>query len=975
MTSERISPVWGTILLTITILSLSLPAYAKYSGGTGEPNDPYQIATADDLMLLGETPEDYDKHFILTADIDLDPNLPGRKVFNKAVISSLRGSFDGAGHTISHLTVHGGTYLGLFGELRIGAEVRNLGVTEVNMDASDDYVGAVVGVNGGTVTGCYSTGAVRGRTDVGGLLGDNWGTVAQCYSTCAVSGGNGAGGLMGANSNGVVSNCYSSGPVEGADRRGGLVAYNQGIVIQCFWDTQASGQTESAAGTGKTTAEMQTASTFLEEGWDFVDETANGTEDIWKISEGLGYPRLWWEKYSGGTGEPNDPYQIATAADLIALGETPEDYDKHFILTADIDLDPNLPGGRVFDKAVIAPDTDAANWRFQGTPFAGVFDGKGHTISRLTIEGGSYLGLLGQVGAPAVVSNLFLEAVDVNGTGEFVGGLVGSNLAIVSQCCCTAIVRNAWWVGALVGFNDGSVTQCYSASVVTGVYGLGGLVGLNNGVVTYCYSTGSVSGNQSVGGLVGSNQPGSSISDCYSTGTVSGEYDVGGLIGLNGRYAADYDGPDGVVTHCYSTGPVSGPAGHVGGLVGFDSEVGVLVFDCFWDLQTSGQGESGGGTGKRTADMQDPNTFTAAGWDLVDEMGNGTHEVWQMPAGGGYPVLAVLSGHAPHQLQGSGLRDTPYLIYDALDLGAISRYSPDAHYRLAAPIDLSEIRWSVPVIPSFAGTFDGHGYTISHLRIEGREGLGLFGRLERGGRIVDLGVVDVNITGSSNIGSLVANNSGDLTRCYCSGVVDCNWGRYRALYEWGYVVGGMVGRNDGTVTQCCSTSLVSGHVEVGGLVGRNGGTVTQCQSTSTVIGDRDVGGLVGESYGLVSQCYSTGAVDGNDDVGGLVGGNLNGDVIQCYSTGTVSGRTYVGGLLGGNLGGWSVTASFWDIQTSGQATSDGGTGKTTPEMQTASTFLDAGWDFVGETVNGTEDIWWILEGKDYPRLWWEGIER
>ena len=46
-------------------------------------------------------------------------------------------------------------------------------------------------------------------------------------------------------------------------------------------------------------------------------------------------------------------------------------------------------------------------------------------------------------------------------------------------------------------------------------------------------------------------------------------------------------------------------------------------------------------------------------------------------------------------------------------------------------------------------------------------------------------------------------------------------------------------------------------------------------------------------------------------------------------------------------------------------------GKTTAEMQTASTFLDAGWDFVGETKNGTEDLWWIDEGKDYPRLWWE----
>nr|MBP7052946.1 hypothetical protein [Phycisphaerae bacterium] len=54
-------------------------------------------------------------------------------------------------------------------------------------------------------------------------------------------------------------------------------------------------------------------------------------------------------KYAGGVGEPNDPYQIATAADLIALGETPADYDKHFVLTADIDLDPNLPGGKIFD--------------------------------------------------------------------------------------------------------------------------------------------------------------------------------------------------------------------------------------------------------------------------------------------------------------------------------------------------------------------------------------------------------------------------------------------------------------------------------------------------------------------------------------------------------------------------------------------------------------------------------------------------
>jgi hypothetical protein len=67
--------------------------------------------------------------------------------------------------------------------------------------------------------------------------------------------------------------------------------------------------------------------------------------------------------------------------------------------------------------------------------------------------------------------------------------------------------------------------------------------------------------------------------------------------------------------------------------------------------------------------------------------------------------------------------------------------------------------------------------------------------------------------------------------------------------------------------------------------------------------------------------------------------------------------------------------SFWDTQTSGQRTSAGGTGKTTAEMQAAKTFLNAGWDFVSEAANGTADLWWILEGKDYPRLWWEAAKK
>ena len=80
-----------------------------------------------------------------------------------------------------------------------------------------------------------------------------------------------------------------------------------------------------------------------------------------------------------------------------------------------------------------------------------------------------------------------------------------------------------------------------------------------------------------------------------------------------------------------------------------------------------------------------------------------------------------------------------------------------------------------------------------------------------------------------------------------------------------------------------------------------------------------------------------------------------------------------GGLMGANEGG-TVTESFWDIETSGKITSDGGTGRTTSHMQRQSTFINAGWDFVDETTNGIDDIWWILEGQDYPRLNWELID-
>jgi predicted secreted protein len=692
-------------------------------------------------------------------------------------------------------------------------------------------------------------------------------------------------------------------------------------------------------------------------------------------------------KYGGGTGEPNDPYQIATAADLIALGETPEDYDKHFLLTADINLDPNLPGRRVFNNAVIAPDADPTDWgsELQGTSFSGVFDGNGHTILHLTVDGITNLGLFGELAPGAIVLNLGVEAVDVNGVYYNVGGLAGRNEGVIVDCYCTGKVDGDWSAGGLVGRNRGLITGAHNAAIVDGDTRVGGIAGFNLGGITACYNTGTVRGHNSAGGITGDNGGSvsmcqnlglidgfsrtggiagvnwsGSITTCYNAGPISGEDCIGGLVGQNWWYSS--------IATSYSMGAVAG-ASNVGGLIGWSYG---SVASSFWDVETSGQKcmcgrvVAGDGCddsfGKTTGAMQDIGTYLGAGWDFVGESGNGTSEMWQMPPEGGYPVLTVLSGYVPVQLEGAGTRDDPYLVSNKSELGAVVHYEPFAHYRLTNSIDLSGIRWRAAVIPYFSGTLDGNDLAISCLTVAGSGHLALFGRLGENAQVRNLSLEDVSITGTSAaIGALVAENAGRVVHCSSSGVVS------------GFSdVGGLLGRNSGTVARCCNDGVVRGvntsgtATDVGGLVGHNAmnGVAIECFSTGEVSGGWAVGGLVGANSSnsgspMVSNCYSTSSVTGESIVNGLVG--VGGGTVTCsYGAGAVRGATDGGGLSGGG----AIQGCFWDNQGSGR-------GGTTAQMQTAKTFLDAGWDFVGETANGTEDIWKIAEELDYPRLWWE----
>ena len=273
----------------------------------------------------------------------------------------------------------------------------------------------------------------------------------------------------------------------------------------------------------------------------------------------------------------------------------------------------------------------------------------------------------------------------------------------------------------------------------------------------------------------------------------------------------------------------------------------------------------------------------------------------------------------------------------------------------------------------------------------------------------------IQVSGGDYAGGLVGYNDtySPITACYSTGAVSgggyvgglIGYNYYEDLgyerveywiassYSTGDVsgdtdVGGLIGGNTGSIISCYSTGHVSGYENVGGLVGENDigsvgywgeGLISLSYSTGIVNGNIYTGGLVGRNYGDILSCYSTGAISGADCVGGLVGwniggdfANINGSITSCYSIGIVSGTNNVGGLIGMGSHDWGlITSCFWDIETSGQDESDGGIGRTTVEMQDVNTFVNAGWDFVDETANGTDDIWWIDNGLDYPHLWWE----
>jgi hypothetical protein len=503
-------------------------------------------------------------------------------------------------------------------------------------------------------------------------------------------------------------------------------------------------------------------------------------------------------------------------------------------------------------------------------------------------------------------------------------------------------------IGLFTCINEGGIIKNVGVVniTMTGCYAVGGLVGDTVGNLTNCYATGSVTGNSGVGGLIGTN--GGDVSNCHFTGSVTGNYSVGGLVGSN----------SGTISNSYSTGSVTGNE-YIGGLVGRNWRDVSNSYYNYDEVLINGE-----------------NVITIGA--LFDE----DFDQW------------LANDKFLDVSERLSQEDGYYVINNVADLKELLAFGQDSSLKFRLKNDLDLTTESNFYIPYLAGKFDGNGHKITNLSLnfDFVSYVGLFGCLGPGGKVTQVGVENVNITGDDLVGGLVGENDGTVSYSYSTGSVtgDMN-------------VGGLVGSNSGTISNSYSTGSVTGNEYIGGLVGQNWRDVSNSYSTSSVTGDDMVGGLVGDNvHGNVTNSYSAGDVTGDVNVGGLVGKNDNGTVSDSYCISDVSGHSSVGGLVGYNAftstvtnsysagavtGGSEVgglvgvnrfdgvtSNSFWDIETSGRTYSDGGTGKTTAEMQNIATFSGAGWSIIAVADSGIRNlscIWNIVDDDTYPFLNWQ----
>ena len=312
--------------------------------------------------------------------------------------------------------------------------------------------------------------------------------------------------------------------------------------------------------------------------------------------------------FDRGSGTEDDPYQIATVGQLLALSETVNDGSaqgypgQFFVLTQDIDL-----AGVEWQPIGHLDLNDMSN---TSCMFFGVFDGQGHTVSNVTFNSDTPICGVGVIGMNCgEVKNLTVENAQICCTDTFsmaIGGAVGYSMGTVHDVTLKGDneITGVNCVGGIVGGNKGAVANCVVEGTTIRVLGdndfssgriiqadvaeCGGLVigGSFGGSIDSCTAQGKViaEGSEPVGlgGIAGCLEMMDTVTNCTADVeivTAQGGHAIGGLCGFsgthsNGSIVAETEGTvtteyPGIIDNCAVAVKMDIPgATHVGGLVG-----------------------------------------------------------------------------------------------------------------------------------------------------------------------------------------------------------------------------------------------------------------------------------------------------------------------------------------------------------------------------------------------------------------------
>ncbi len=532
-------------------------------------------------------------------------------------------------------------------------------------------------------------------------------------------------------------------------------------------------------------------------------------------------------------------------------------------------------------------DLSGSQWTPIGdsNSFKGTFDGKGHSITGLTIENSTgSVGLFGNVGKSGTVKNVSVSGII---TGEVaVGGVVYYNSGTVAN----------------VSF-DGTITSTRLAQAV------GGVVGSNDGTIINSYNKGTIKGAKAafVGGVAGANSTGV-VANSYNIGTVTsdGSADVGGVVGLN----------YGTINYAYSLSSaasgevVASDRGTTTNISTFDNTGALLGVTINGTNYTSLLEALNAGVG----------VYNATPPSVLARM-------WKTSA---YPtIMTYWEDYADDTWTGGEITTAAQLAQFSKLVNGGNSFANQT-VTLGADLDLSAHQWTpIGVNNSFEGTFDGKNRVISGLKINSNSFfVGLFSYVGDSGVVKNLSVNGAISSTGDTVGGVVGENKGAVTNvsfggtilaatssAYVGGVVGDNEGEIanssnNATITGGDMdaVGGVVGENSGTVTNVYNTGAVMGGdtARVGGVMGQNSNIVTNVYNTGTVEGGNNayVGGVMGINSSTATNMYNTNAVNGGDTarVGGVVGYGSSGSVKNAYNTGTITGGTSaaVGDVVGNN---------------------------------------------------------------------------